>query len=182
MQFCNVTSNAVWRETLEQDIESEKEKIKKASSVALNQVHSDLIATLQNHISSDWYEKYTPAYYKRRTDNPSLGVPLGSDENILPPDIQGTRMVFEYLPTGQHQKKYWSIRNGDDLIEWIQKEQGDIKPRPFWNNFVEEAKNGSIINSFVDGMKPFYDVIEQGTGKDVIFGSGESLLPYDEAE
>ena len=50
-----------------------------------------------------------------------------------------------------------------------------MPPRPFWNNFVQDQRDGGIMNAFSQGMRP-YNVIREGIGIDVLFDIGESEL------
>ncbi len=63
---------------------------------------------------------------------------------------------FQYLPDGKHKDLAGEqVRNGNELIEWIQNGHEEIPPRPFWNNFVSEMEQGGIIDAFITGMLPF---------------------------
>lgn len=175
MSFFNVTIEGV--ESIQQDLNNEATQIYQAIPTALHQVGSDMIATLQKHIEEVWYydHGFYPKEYKRRTDNPSLGTPLGSEKNMAY-SVSGTSLDFTYMPTGEHKDKAWHDRDGDDLIVSIHlgKLLGDPPPRPFWNSFVNDEEHNGVINSFAKGMKPKYDVIADG--KDVIGIVNESAL------
>lgn len=170
---------------------------------ALQYVGAEMKANLQTHIRLDWYDKYSPLAYERRTDNSQLGTPLGADENISV-IVSGNTLNFVYLPSGEwHDEKGnddWHVRDYDELIVWLQhnhdavqekeksssEEKGASKvesfiipARPFWNYFVREQKEGGIIAAFRKGMKP-YAVVSEAGNPDVIFSSNESFLEADE--
>lgn len=162
---------------LDEELEKEIAKIESYIPMALEGVGSEMIWDLQEHIQQDWYEPWKPKEYRRRTVNPSLGTPLGSDKNINV-SVKGKSLDFDYSPTGKHVVKAWHTRDGDVLIESIQTGElwGNPPPRPFWNNFVEEQKNEKIMQNFVNYFPKEYKVIAEGGEKDVDFDSGESLL------
>ncbi len=171
---------------IDTEIQKKLNLIKNQARSAFHLIGSEMISNLQDHIHKDWYTQDTPGNYKRRTDFPSFGTPLGdarnmsvsisSDENNLPV------LFFIYEPTGAHQKFYWHDRDGDDLIDSIQ--QGTPigkKPRPFWDRFVEEQLDSEIMQSFINAMKPFKvecsgdgDVIP--TGEEYDLKTAASLL------
>ena len=79
--------------------------------------------------------------------------------------------------------------DSDDLIEIIQTNSGwkyepskdksgrEIMPRPFWNNFVEEQRNGALINSFARGFGGSgFDIELEGGVLDLDFPADESML------
>lgn len=175
MSFFNVTIEGI--ESIQQDLNTETTQIYQAIPTALQQVGSDMIATLQKHINDEWYHRYTPRSYKRRTDNPALGTPLGSESNMAY-SVSGASLDFTYIPTGEHQNNSWHTRDGDDLIDSIQlgKLAGSPPPRPFWNSFVNDEEHNGVINSFISGMKSKYQVIEEGNPRDVIGIVNESAL------
>lgn len=155
-------------DALEAEVKAEYGKIYARIPIGLATVGAEMIVKLKEHIAEDWYTQYQPRKYKRRTDDPSLGTPLGSDENIdvimgrgSTPDLM--QMIFIYEPTGEHQNPKWSKRNDDELIEFLQ--LGNLKkgfpPRPFWNNFVRNVEHG-IFPIFSDAMAP-YRLIPDGT-------------------
>lgn len=161
-------------ESLSADFAKEIKGIDKAIPQALKYVGSEMIESLKKHIYSDWYTQYDPKIYKRRTDDPSRGTPLGS-EDYMDATVVGKSMIFTYEPSGVHSEEKWHERDGDDLITFLQLERGSIPSRPFWNNFVGEQRETGIMDSFAAGMKP-YLVIAEGGERDVIFGAGESEL------
>ena len=156
---------------IDTEIQKQIDRIKLQAKTAFDSIGSEMISNLQDHIRNDWYKRDTPGNYKRRTDSPSFGTPIGDaqnmsvtvsfDENHLP------FLTFVYEPTGEHKKAYWHDRDGDDLIDSIQ--QGTPigkKPRPFWDCFVKEQLDSEMMQSFICAMKPF-DVKRSGDG-DVI--------------
>lgn len=173
MSFFKVTVSGI--ETIDEDFELESRKIQAGIPQALNYVGSEMIVSLQKHIFEDWYEKYTPSVYERRTDDTSLGTPLGAEGN-MDVFVDKDKMEFSYEPTGEHAKQSFHTRDGDRLIEFLQVGNKYMPPRPFWNLFVEEQKNRGIMEAFIKGMSPFATVIPEGFGKDVIFEGNESML------
>lgn len=176
-------------EGLDEEIKDEIAKIEKDIPIALEGVGSGMIRDLQEHIQQDWYEPWQPKVYKRRTDNPSLGTPLGSDKNMSVYVDKFTKSLgFVYDPTGWHEigilHNGWYPpeegfrRDGNELIESIQtgRLEGGPPPRPFWNNFVEEQKNEKIIENFINSFPKEYKVIADDNKNDLVFDSGESLL------
>lgn len=164
---------------LDADIEKEIAKIENDIPIALEGVGSEMIRDLQEHIHQDWYEPWKPRVYKRRTDNPSLGTPLGSEKNISV-SVINNRLDFVYAPSGEYGGKgFDDVRNGDELITALQTGKdlwGEPPPRPFWNNFVEEQKNEKIMQNFANFFPKEYKIIKEGGENDLIFDSGESLL------
>lgn len=176
-------------ETVENDLEKEQKQIEKASVEGLRMVESQFYADLERHIQKDWYEAWgEPKQYERRTDDPSLGPPLGDFSNMNS-EIKGLTLTFDYFPSGKHSNGEWNNHNGDEIIKIIQMNEGwsypvnedrqkrMIMPRPFWNNFVEEEFNGQAFAVFDYGFSGRgYDLIPEGVGKDLEYTSGESLL------
>lgn len=147
---------------LESDVQKETEKINKHIPVALQKVSGDMLYSFYSYLFGTWYEGYTPVSYQRRTDNPSLGRPLGDPENITI-SVDNGKLTFDYSPTGEHAYQYFGkVNNGNDLIESIQTGElwGNPPPRPFWNNFVKEQET-EILDNFIAYMKPYK--IEKGT-------------------
>lgn len=176
-------------ETVEEDVEKHRQKIEKISSDALSFLGTEMTKTLQKHIREDWYEPWgPPKAYPRRTDNPSLGIPLGDNRNISA-EQKGLSLIFTYKPSGDHAARKWYRKSGDALIEVIQENKGwsfqpkfdrnghAIMPRPFWDRFVEEEKNGGIWSAFQYGFGGHgYNLIPEGNGLDVEFAPGEGML------
>jgi len=77
--------------------------------------------------------------------------------------------------------------HGDRLIQRIQTGEGyDWQPpkgedsfpaRPFWNNFVEEQKNGAAMDSFAYGFgSNVVDLVREGGNRDIQWGDTEGML------
>lgn len=154
---------------LKEDLEKERQDINKQADKALFSVGVEMKRDLQVILQKEWYERYTPTTYERRTDDNSLGRPIGSDDNF---DVSVKRqsLEFSFNPTGKHANPEWSVRNGDALIEWIQAEHNyaesddgeiikKIPSRPFWNKFLDEQMDGGIMEKFANAMLPKYSVI-----------------------
>lgn len=163
---------------LDEDVNKNISKIEKQIPVALNYVGSEMITSLEEHLQEDWYNEYEPQAYRRRTDNPSLGRGLKSNEYI-DVNVTGKNLSFIYTPSGEYNGQAFAHeRDGDELIESIQigsELWGNPPPRPFWNNFVEEQKNEKIMTSFAKGISPYVLILEGGE-KDILFGNEESIL------
>ena len=80
--------------------------------------------------------------------------------------------------------------HGDRLIERIQTGEGyDWKPkkgedsfpkRPFWNNFVEEQRNGAALDSFARGFGSGYvSLVLEGGNRDLQWNADEGMLGSD---
>lgn len=190
-------------EGLDEEIKDEIAQIKKQIPKALEQVGSEMIESLSRHLDEDFYNKYIPVAYRRRYTEG-----LKNKKNMIA-TVKGKTLQFEYTPQGLPMGKLrdslnWSedleeylksqhktgetpffanARNGDDLIVWGQTAHyigtAHIPARPFWNYFVEEQKNGGIIDAFVVGMLPNYEVIKENGENDVVFDSDESMLQSD---
>lgn len=147
---------------LKEDWDKEIKTIKSHTKTALNNVGADMVDCLQAHIQKDWYEKYNPKIYERRTDDTSLGTPIGSsDKEIMNYSATKNSLDFIYTPTGQHQNEEWHDRDGDELIKWLQEEHiftnnpynaVVVPARTFWDNFVEEEKTRAL-DTFIRAMK-----------------------------
>ncbi len=112
-----------------------------------------------------------------------------SSDNIHP-DVKGLSLNFLYTPNAKHTAKNWSSgMSSDDLIEIIQTNEGwryepskdkngrEIMPRPFWNNFVEEQRNGALMYSFAKGfIGSGFDLVLEGGILDLDFPASESML------
>lgn len=151
-------------EGAKEDLEYEKKEIWAASILALGEVGEDMKIALQEHIQKDWHDAWgDPLVYERRTDNPSLGTPLGSEKNMSY-SVSKTGLHFRYFPSQQHKNREWSVTNGDSLIRMLQENLGwkwkpsedtqgrMIMPRPFWDNFVEEEETRAL-SVFITEMK-----------------------------
>lgn len=172
MSFFSVAISGL--ESIDEDFQAEEKKIERQIPSALHFVGSEMIVNLKKHIYEDWYKKYTPKVYERRTDDPSLGQGLRSLD-YMDVQVSGKDLLFTYEPSGEHAEEIWHTRDGDDLITFLQVGTDYMPPRPFWNNFVGEQRDGGIMEAFMRGMKP-YVVIPEGHGKDVVFDGGESEL------
>lgn len=177
---------------LQEDVDKALSGIDSAIAPALGDVGNGMIENLQRHIQEDWYEPWgPPKVYLRRTDDPSLGTPLGSPAN-MDVSVFGNSLTFSYEPTGEHKIEKWHIVDGDKLIKIIQEDDGwypdwipnkDQKerlifPRPFWDNFVREQEAHGIMERFTAAMRNAKDpfvVVPEGGAMDV-FGMDESLL------
>lgn len=160
-------------QSLDDDFQREVGDIRAHFPNALHFIASEMKANLQEHLQSDWYSAYKPKKYQRRTDNTSLGTPLG-DETKNMSDEYPTKdsLEFRYYPTGEHARTLWHQRDGDNLIKWIQTDHNNIPARLFWDNFVDEQKQHGIIDAFVTGMKPFVVIPE---GEDIALDGDEKL-------
>lgn len=120
-------------------------------------------------------------------------VPLVTDK-----EIKG-QTSFHYLPSGEHSVKRWSsttpqayldkVRlhppiinvDGDELIRRIETmnprynwKRPDLRPRPFWQNFVDEMIDGGKAEEiFVDGMNFYASQLEVEAGGGVERESGD---------
>lgn len=161
---------------LNEEIKKEVDNIENHISTALNYVGSEMAQDLREHLHEDWYKQYMPRTYARRTDNPSLGIPLAGDPNFFI-NVNKKELTFIYEPTGEHANPFWHTHDGDSLIESIQIPQlqwGDAPPRPFWNNFVNSQQNREIIDNFIAGMSPDYNVLKDASDDNLDLSS--SLL------
>lgn len=169
---------------LNEEIKKEVDKIENHIPTALNYVGSEMAQDLRKHLHEDWYLKYEPSVYERRTDDPSRGRPLADDQNFFI-NVNKKELRFTYEPTGKHVRDGWSQRSGDALIEFIQKgmelglpddedKEYLVPPRPFWNNFVNSQQNREIIDNFIAGMSPDYNVIKDASDDNLDLSS--SLL------
>ena len=157
---------------IDSDIRKQTAKMQKQIPLALSEVAFKMKANLEQHIISDWYGKQKPKFYERRTDDPRLGTPIGSESNMQT-EISEDTLFFSYEPTGEHMLAAWHERDGDELISAIQ--EGNpigMLPRPFWNNFAEEQMEFGIIEAFIFGMKPYAVIAD---GNDVVADGDEKL-------
>ena len=184
--------SAKWEGSLEQDVDSHLPGIKSAANMALHSCESVLITSLSEHIQKDWFDRWYPIEYRRRTDHPEDripgdGEPLGSEE-YMDTKVSDLTLTFLYTPKSNHRYAKWANHRWDDeLIETIQLgpkgkwtwiSQDDPPPeRPFWNNFVEELRNGLLFAAFEDGFGGRgYDLVREGGEKDLDFPGDESML------
>lgn len=187
-------------EGLDEELNNEIAQIEKQIPKALENVGSEMIEGLSRHLDEDFYNKYSPVAYRRRYTEG-----LRNKKNMIA-TVKGRTLQFEYKPSGKPtgtlgQTQNWSDKlenwlkqfhktattpifspahESNDLIVWAQKRHEigkyEIPARPFWNNFVEEQKNSGIIDAFVVGMLPNYEIIKENGENDVVFDSSESLL------
>ena len=170
-------------EGLEDDINNFTQELDKQIPHALQQVGSEMVYKLQEHIRTDWYEAWgAPKQYKRRTDYGG-GISLGDEQNM---DIQVKKntLDFEYFPSGDHVRREWDERDGDTLIKVIQENKGwsfqpdldkegrALTPRPFWDNFVDEQE-AVVVDNFIAAM-PRTDIIKEPT--DVLIDMSDSKV------
>lgn len=175
-------------ETLTNEINDQIALVSRAATDALRLVGSDMISSLQRHIRHDWYEPWGPPKdYERRTNKNDPDA-LGSEKNMHV-DPNGLSLAFVYAPTGRHEVRAWNKRSGDALINTIQTGSGwswkptkdrkkrEIMPRPFWNNFVEEQRNGALFDAFEYGFSERgFDLIREGKNRDMDFPANEGML------
>lgn len=179
--------------SLAKDINKKVGQVIKASEDGLKAVGSEFIHNLQTHIREDWYEPWgKPKQYQRRTDNNSLGTPLGSKENMSAP-VRGLTLEFTYSPTGEHSNSKWHTKDGDAIINVIQKNSGwsfipqkdtkgrEIMPRPFWDNFVKEEKAWRAFDAFRNGFTTSkkldeYQFLVEGGKNDIVFDDNDGAL------
>ena len=175
---------------LKEDLEKEERAIGERATYALTMTGIELARDLQSTLRREWYAKYTPTVYQRRTNDPNLGTPIGDDSNFdISTDVAKRTLDFNYNPTGAHENPDWNTRSGDRLIEWIQKKHEykapgrdepylTIPARPFWNRFLDEQIDGGIMEKFIKAMSPEYTVLKDE--KDNLDSlAAESYLPQD---
>lgn len=143
---------------LDKDLTEQTSQIENKIPSALSYVGAELAANLKKHLQHDWYEPYQPKQYERRTDGASPSDMSIMSDNAIFYHAERNRLQFSYNVRGVHEETYWHKRDGDKLIESIQKGIGNAPPRPFWNYFVTEAQKYLIMESFIKGMAP-YEVI-----------------------
>lgn len=186
MSVIDLTVSVDVEGSLDEDLQKEVGDIRAQFPRAMRRVASEMKSNLYKHIENDWYLPWgAPKRYKRRTDDPSLGTPLGSGRNMHVSFSSDGGLEFIYEPTGAHKNQKWNTAKGDALIKIIQDNDGwrwppdkdkqgrNVMPRPFWNNFVDEQENGGIIQAFIAGMPKKYEIVAQGD--DVILDGDEKL-------
>lgn len=185
--FFNITIRG--EETLTNELNDLVGDIKNVCGYGLQFASSEMISSLQEHIQRDWYDPWGPPKdYERRTDHPGDGTPLG-DERNMNVRVSDLSLSFIYAPTGKHTVRAWNKRSGDALINTIQTGSGwswkptkdrknrEIMPRPFWNNFVEEQRNGALFDAFEYGFSGRgFDLIREGKNRDMDFPANEGML------
>lgn len=162
-------------ETLENDYEQHFAKIDDAIQLALQDVGSEMVSSLQKHIKEDVYAAYAPKSYQRRSENYGTGTPLTDTQNMSV-ETKHNELIFSYNPTGEHVYSVWHTRDDDTLITAIQngKLWGKPPKRPFWNNFVEEQFNEAIMQNFINGMPEVYKPTLKG--KNLTYSGNEAIL------
>ncbi len=165
MEFFDVKMTQVG--SVVSELKAECGEIGKKIPFALQEVGERMRGSLMEHIARDWYQKWKPSKYERRTDNPEYGTPIGDPSNM---DLQITQntLVFDYQPSRQHALHEPFSNSPDELIRTIQ--SGSVAPnappRPFWDNFVREQENETIMFTFKRAMLP-YKVTDNGTKIDL---------------
>lgn len=153
--------------SIEQELEDEfMPRVDRAIQKGLSVTASDMTISLEKHIRSDVYEKYTPLAYIRR----ARGGMLNTDETIDTKIEYGDTLYFTYnfpvTPSFWREDSkymkygYYEFMDGDDAIRAIQDGKNyptvtpmGIPPRPFWDNFLTEQLIGrDIEKSFVKGV------------------------------
>lgn len=162
-------------------------EMKKPIQRGLQTAATTFAPVLRQHIADDWYDAWgPPRKYLRRTDYPEYGESLYAQ--VEEATVRDGSVEFVYLPNGQHRLSGESA-SGDELIRIIQNNseweykptydrQGrEIMPRPFWNNFVEEMKDGILMDAFEYGFTSGgWSMIREGGSKDMQWANGESML------
>ena len=143
-------------------------EIQKELPSLLQMIGTEMKYALQRHIQEDWYVPYTPSVYLRRTDNPELGTPLGSEENMSF-EVEGNRLTFTYNPQNGHRYPRWDNgASGAFLVDILQEGSGGgwdgtIPPRPFWDNFEQEQFDVGIPNAFMAVFGDRYKIVTTAT-------------------
>ena len=189
MSFFNVTVEGL--DSLDKDFEEHKKAIAKQIPIALGIVGSEMADDLKAIIEGYFYKSYSPKHYQRSGDM--------LNQIDYKPDKNG--LIFTYTPETSHngldvwvQDKPTSgefslPRSSDDLIIWGQHSHFDgtdheIPARPFWNYFLESQGNEKILDNFIRGMSPQYQVVkENGEKVDLsefnLAADTENVAPYD---
>ncbi len=135
-----------------------------AVTKALDSVGADMASALERHIQKDVYDKYSPAVYKRRSENTGLGTPLSEMGDLKPGGggnatvfNHGNGLTFDYSPTGEHTTTKWHTADGDEIIGTIEKlsppytwppKKRKMPQRPFWQNFVDEMVDAQELEQY----------------------------------
>lgn len=188
------TYNVRGFESVEKDVLDEIKDIDRFIQNGLQMVDNEFHTNLAKHVHEDWYKKWgPPKEYERRTDEETLGTPIGSmDPPNMDSNLKKRQLTFIYSPSGEHKYEGWHSVDGDQLIKIIQDNKGweyepnfdkegrKIMPRPFWNNFVEEEFNGAAFDAFEYGFHNSagneYVLVREGGTKDLQYEPGEGLL------
>lgn len=180
---------SVKTEDLQKELDAQVKVVRKQIPQALQIVGAEMRDNLLTHLSMDWYSAYKPLAYMRRTDNPDLGTAI-TDTSVMNIDVKGANLTFGYMPTGETTQSFsFAMRNGDDLIEWIQSEHTfshkkkrkrgrprkdapkdeyediTIPARPFWNRFVNDQQSKAADAFFAAMASPTgeYEIVREAT-------------------
>lgn len=178
--------------SLDTDLETEIKKINKKVPNALSYVGSEMAKGLHDIVEDYFYKSYTPRHYQRSG--------AMSDVSAMDYTSKKNELIFTYAPdTTNNDLDNWvqdkpvngefSLpRHPDDLIIWGQHSHFDgteheINARPFWNYFLEEQGNEKILDNFVCGMAPNYQVIkDEGERVDLseftLLADSANIAPY----
>ena len=135
-------------DSLDEDLKSLTEKIDTAVTAGLNTVLGDFKDSLASHVQEDAYKKYKPKKYKRTG---AMG-----DEKNMTGKVSGNVLDFLYEFDTESDGNYYE--ESDDVIRVVQSGKNylwgvAIKPRPFWDNFInEQLIGGQAEMSLVRGM------------------------------
>lgn len=179
MGILNITISGL--EGVQNDFETERNKINARIPAALEYVGSEMASALDSHLVSDWYAPWEPAVYERRSDGAG-GFPGLLSGEYTRRAVKGNTLWFAFTPSGAYEPPIWNTRSGDELIESIQTGElaGDPPPRPFWNRFVDDMEDHGIINAFVSGMGTHFPIIPEGKGRDLRLDGNERLRAQEE--
>lgn len=184
-EFLTITIKGM--DGLDKELSDALYEMKKPIQRGLQNAAMTFAPALKQHIADDWYDAWgPPRKYLRRTDYTKYGESLYSQVDEA--TVHDGYVDFVYLPNGQH-RLYGESASGDDLIRIIQNNSGwefkpsydrqgrEIMPRPFWNNFVEEMKDGILMDAFEYGFTSGgWSMVREGGSKDMEWANGESLL------
>lgn len=174
---------------IRKDVYRVKKSLKQPINNGLTMMGDAMVAPLQRHIEEDWYDKYVPVEYKRRTDHPEFGRPMGDSANMQT-TVQDGALLFDYSPLTEHRyREDWDDHDPDLLIYRIQnndkwKWQPRCKERPFWRNFVDELQNSNTLSyAFRAGFGDVENVklVFEGKGKDIVFEPNEGEIKSKES-
>lgn len=179
--------------TVENELKDVLYEMKKPIRRGLETAAMAMAPALKQHIADDWYDAWgPPKKYLRRTDYPEYGP--GLYEQVEEAVVKDDSVLFEYLPSARHSLEIdpetrYVPEGGDELINIIQYNRGwldppnldrqgrHIMPRPFWNNFVEEMKNGLLMDAFEAGFSSGgWSMVREGGAQDMAWATGESIL------
>lgn len=168
---------------IRKDVYRVKKSLKQPINNGLTMMGDAMVEPLQRHIKEDWYDQYEPHKYKRRTDDSSLGRPMGDSDNMQT-TVKDGALLFEYNPLTQHKNPDWDDHDPDLLIYRIQyndkwKYPPECDERPFWRNFVDEMRDSNTLPyAFRAGFGNVENVklVFEGKGKDIVFEPGEGEI------